>query len=150
MLKFRLKVSFLISFRFKDILKQSILTFTLYFDFDMCFRFRFWKVIYKLIWHVPLQFYLKILFKIRLLECTFSFGFERYLRQYSKNPLNFYLKFYFKLRVSKIVVRVTLALIEGLQGCVRERKRYQTNIKNDTKNNPEIYQKAMQNVFLKK
>ena len=33
---------------------------------------------------------------------------------------------------------VTTMVLKGLAGCVRERKRYQTNIKNDTKINPNI------------
>ena len=39
---------------------------------------------------------------------------------------------------------------EGLAGCVRERKRYQTNIKNDTTNHTNIDEKTMQNPCSKK
>ena len=44
---------------------------------------------------------------------------------------------------------IKVMVFEGLAGCVRERKRYQTNIKHDTKIHSKIYEKSMQNVCSK-
>ena len=45
---------------------------------------------------------------------------------------------------------VKTSVCEGLTGCMRERKRYQTNIKNDAQIHLKIDEKSMLNLCLKK
>ena len=60
------------------------------------------------------------------------------------------IKIHVSLNGKIIEVHGTNNFCEGLTGCVRERKMYQSNIKNDTKIHPNIDDKSIQNVYSKK